>query len=448
MIIKDATTILARSLGLIPQKKKSAGTLMDSGTASLFGGGSGQSEWLKLYNENPRLAVVHKIAQDNGSTSHSIKGVSRGSTYIIEGHPFEAELSKHSSPQFFALWTAYLIMQGIVYIAFDYVDGYPANFKLFTKYHVAKGKIGDDEFQFKYGSSVLTYPKERVIIDTDLDLTNPYFNGIGQAEAIKDEVETDEFVQKYLKRFYINSARPDIIITAEKGEVMTETDIQRIESKWMQKFQGVTNSHKPAFLNWAANVVSVPVNHRELEVLDTRRFYRDTAIQHFGVPPEIMGIVENSNKATVIAAEHIYAKQVRMPKLARMANIINTRILPLYQTSSKLYFEFDNILPDDIELTAVIAAQAVSARAITVNEWRSFFNLPKITNPYGDMIVGSEPPAEVIAIQAATVNSRAFKNTKSFSEYIQEEFVDRASAIIGKELSGDTIIVIEEEKDG
>lgn len=422
---------------------------MDSGTSSLFGGGSGtQSDWLKLYNENPRLAVVHKIAQDNGSTSHSIKGVSRGSTYVIDGHPFEAELSKHSSPQFFALWTAYLIMQGIVYIAFDYVDGVPSNFKLFTKYHVAKGKIGDSEFQFKYGSDVLTYPKDRVIIDTDLDLANPYFNGMGQAEAIKDEVETDEFVQKYLKRFYINSARPDIIITAEKGETFTETDIKRIESGWMQKFQGVANSHKPAFLNWAANIVSVPVNHRDLEVLETRRFYRDTAIQHFGVPPEIMGIVENSNKATVIAAEHIYAKQVRMPKLARMANIINTRILPLYNASSKLYFEFDNILPDDIELTSLVAAQAITARAITVNEWRAFFNLPKIKNDYGNMIIGSEVPPEPIEIEPATINSRTFKHSKSYSDFIKEEFVDRASALTGKELSGDTIIVIEEETDG
>lgn len=423
-----------------PTVKKSTAVLGNDSSSTFFFGGSRDANWLEMYNENPRLAVVHKISQDNGSTSFTINGKNNRGKFIVTNHPLEQEINKHSVPQLFALWTAYRLMQGVVYLAYDLVGGVPTNLKLFTKYHLVDDV---DEYTFKYGSGTITYPKNRVIVDLDLDLTSPYNKGRGKAEAIKDELETDEIVQQYIKNFYFNSARPDIIITNEPGEEMSEADVARIEAGWINKFQGYANAHKPVFLNWAAKVFSVETNHRDMELLDTRRFYRDTIIQHFGVPPEIMGIVENSNKATVIAAEHIYAKQVRMPTLHLMELIINTKLLPLYPNSEKMWLEFENIVPDDVELDISVLKEAREARAITVNEWRTKMGFPKITSSYGSMILGSEPMIdEVIEVDSQEVDVRAYKDYK---DILNEDFVARASIAVGKELSNDTIILLKEE---
>lgn len=421
-------------------KTKTAGTLVDP---NLFGGGR-RTDWLDMYNENPRLAVVHKIAEDNGSTAFSIKSKNKKSTFFIVDHPLQKEIDKHSVPEFFSLWTAYRLMQGVVFLGFDLVDGLPANFKIFTKMHVVKGGIGQDSFEFRYGNGTLTYPKNQVIIDTDLDLKNPYFDGKGKAEAIKDEIETDEAVQKYIKTFYFNSARPDLFVTAGKGEDMSESDISRLESEWYRKFQGINNAHKPVFLNWAANIFSVPTNHREMELLDTRKFYRDTTIQHFGVPPEIMGIVENSNKATVIAAEHIYAKQVRLPLLTHFETVINTQLMQYYPDSGRTEFAFDNIVPDDVEMQIKVAELGQKSMSITVNEWRVMFGFPKLVGDIGNTLIGTELPIGPVVTEQVEIESR---NYKTYKEFVTDDFVDRASAATGKQLSGDTIIIFKEEDD-
>lgn len=432
-----------RIKSVFPSGNKHKSVITDS---SMFGGNRA-TQWLDLYNENPRLAVVHKLSADNGSTPYSIQSSTRRSTFYVKNHPLDLEIQKHSVPQFFALWTAYRLMQGVVYIAFDLENGNPTNLKVFTKNHLLTGNIGGDEYEFKYGSETIRYPAAQVIVDTDLDLVNPYFNGKGKAEAIKDEIETDEFVQKYIKYFYINSARPDVFITAEKGEEMSETDVARLESEWYRKFQGVNNAHKPVFLNWAASITSVPTNHKDMELLDTRRFYRDTTIQHFGVPPEIMGIVENSNKATVIAAEHIYAKQVRLPILEHMELIINTKLLPLFRESVGMKFHFENIIPDDIELTLKIVGEGTLKKTITVNEWRAAMGFPRIADDYGDSIVGGPLPELPVKVESISMASREFKE---FKELIAESFIERASVSLGKELENEIIIVKnedEEEKD-
>ena len=440
-------SVIGRVKSFLAKKEIVPGTLLDP--YALGFGNSGTKGWLDLYNENPRLAVVHKIAEDNGASSYSIKTSNRKSAYYVDNHPFDLEIQKHSVPQFFSLWTAYLLMKGVVYIAFDLQNGNPTNFKIFTTIHLMRG--GDDvgEYEFKYGTQNLVYPAAQVITDTDLDLVNPYFSGKGKAEAIKDEIETDEFVQKYIKYFYVNSARPDLYITAEKGEEMSETDVSRLESEWYRKFQGVGNAHKPVFLNWAANVFSVPTSHKDMELLDTRKFYRDTTIQHFGVPPEIMGIVENSNKATVIAAEHIYAKQVRLPILTRIALLINTKILPRYQDSNKMIFEFDNIIPDDMEFTQKLYGEGVDKRLVTVNEWRRAMGLPNILGEYGNSIVGQKTNAGLETPMVVTVESESLPTRpyKSYDEITLEAFKTRASDALGRQLE-DQFIIVRENQNG
>ena len=440
MNFKDA---LVEMKSLFNQKndKSVAGTLLDS---TLFGGSAGTKTWLDLYHENPRLSVIHKIAEDNGATQFKLISTSkRGTKHLILGHPLEKEIKAHSVPQFFSLWTAYRLMEGVVYIAFDIVEGNPANFKLFTRFHLLKGMIGSDTFEFRWGDSTIVYPASQVIVDTDLDLKSPYFGGRGKAEAIKDEVETDEYVQKYIKYFYLNSARPDLFITAEKGEDMSETDVARLESKWLSKFQGVNNAHKPVFLNWAANIVSVETNHKDMELLETRRFYRDTTIQHFGVPPEIMGIIENSNRATVIAAEHIYAKQVRLPLLQHIETLINSKIIPIYRDSQSISFEFENIIPDDIELQMTILDSGIKNKAITINEWRTALGFPRITDDYGDSIVGSKLSLEDLPIKVTVENTTITATTHKQLAY--EEFRERAVSKLG--LSEDSVIVVVDENE-
>ena len=52
-----------------------------------------------------------------------------------------------------------------------------------------------------------------------------------------------------------------------------------------------------------------------MDFTQSRKDLRDGVNAHFGVPPEILGIVENSNRATATQAKIIYAENVLTPRL-------------------------------------------------------------------------------------------------------------------------------------
>lgn len=351
------------------------------------------SEWLEQFNENPRLSGLNKIVSDNGVTPFNINYYGDKGKQKVTGHPLEEELKTATVPMFFSLWTAYRYMTGIVYIAYDTGKEGPENFKVFTETHLVSRGASGETYVFQEGDKKTVYHKDNVIIDYDLDLNDPYNNGFGKAAAIMKEIEADELVLNYLTNFYVNSARPDAFIvpkTSKEGTLPSPEDLQRLASNLRDFHKGWRNSHKMAVLGFEATIETIPTNHRDMELLETRKMYRDTSHQHFGIPPEIMGIIENSNKATVVAAEHIYAKQVRMPLLHHFEDIINSKILPKYKNSEYMEFEFDNILPDDDELNMEKAEIGYKAGSLTVNEHRELLGFKRLKNDYGNMPVGTE----------------------------------------------------------
>lgn len=52
----------------------------------------------------------------------------------------------------------------------------------------------------------------------DLKPLDPYNRGLGQAEAVADEIETYEYSIKYSKSFYYNDASSPLIFAADVNE--------------------------------------------------------------------------------------------------------------------------------------------------------------------------------------------------------------------------------------
>jgi HK97 family phage portal protein len=220
---------------------------------------------------------------------------------------------------------------------------------------------------------------------------DPTGRGIGRVEQIGDEVETDEYMAKFAKRFFFNDATPNILITAP--DETDDEEIQNAERRWFQKFGGIGNSNKAAFLNWDAKVHILNTSNREMDFVESRKFYRDLAIQHFGIPPEIMGNVENSNKATVVAAQDIYLKQVIHPQLIEFEEVITWQLLKQFKNSEDLIFLFDRETVEDKEFEMKSINEAYQLGGITIDEYRGRvgdllnMNLAALPNGQGNRLI-------------------------------------------------------------
>jgi HK97 family phage portal protein len=333
------------------------------------------AEFLKTYTHNPRLSPVTKISTDLASVPGTLYRIKKsGEREEIPNHPFlDFMANPNPLPHITrtALWKLmeqYLLIkgEGASIIERDRA-GYPMELwpvppnwimdipRLGYPYYVIRSRDGRQ----------MPVEAADVFMMRQLNPVDPYSRGLGESEAITDELETDEYMAKFAKRFFYNDATPPTIISAPG---LTPDERDKFNESWKERHRGINNAHKIAVVNRELTVQKLVSNQREMDFATSRKDLRDAVNAHFAVPPEILGIVENSNRATAMQAKIIYAENVLMPRLEARQNAINSQLLSAW--GEDLYYEFEDIVPQDQEFALQQANDGLKNSAIMVDEWR------------------------------------------------------------------------------
>lgn len=326
--------------------------------------------WQELYNRNPRMNPVQKIAETLSCTPIQFE---KKDGEIVENEVTDFLLnpnSQFSSSTLFFLTQAWLDVVGECGWLIEKTGrGKPAE-----AWPIPPHWIYSTPTELKPYFEI--YLSEDVSILYQIDpedfiyfhsprLINPYGRGIGNVQQIGDEIETDEFMAKYSKRFFYNDATPPILIMADGAN---DTQRERLRQEWKAKHQGGIDAYEPAFFSSNLKVEVLRQSMKELDFIESRRYMRDSAMEHFGIPKEIFGITENSNRATIDAAELIYVKYVLNPRFKKIMDTLNRDLVPMFGiTDGKLQFE--NILPEDKEFRLKQANDGLDKGAMTYNQW-------------------------------------------------------------------------------
>ena len=352
------------------------------------------AEWLDLFNSSPRLDPVHKIAEDVASADWELyKRLGDGEKEKIQEHPL-IDLFNKPNPLPETTWfnllystEAYLYIAGEAFWVIERSGLNQINelWIMPPNWVTATPSQGKPFYEITTGDGVrLDVPEEDMIYFKEPNLKNPYGRGKGRARAIGDEVETDEYMAKWAKNFFYNDATPPTVIEAPGA---SKPDTERIQESWMQKYGGIKNAHKPAVLPFNGKVVQLGTNQKEMDFVQSRKFIRDQANQHFRVPPELMGIIENSNRATIDAADYIYRSSVLINRLTMIEQTIQHQLVNRFFESENLCFEFENVVLDDKEYDLKVANEGLSRGAITVDEWRQKNGLDPLEGENGNVFL-------------------------------------------------------------
>ena len=160
-------------------------------------------------------------------------------------------------------------------------------------------------------------PDTEILWFCDPDPANPYGRGTGFARALADELETDEFAARHVRMTFVNRARPDMIVWPEETKsdaaVINVENAQRLAERWRAEHQGFWRAALPFFASRKLGVYEFGQNFQELQLTELRKHERDIIIQTFGMPPEELGIIENSNRATIDASDYLFKKNLIVP---------------------------------------------------------------------------------------------------------------------------------------
>lgn len=222
-------------------------------------------------------------------------------------------------------------------------------------------------------------PVTEIVPFIDPDPNNPYGRGSGLSLALDDEIQTDEYAAKHMKAFFLNRARPDLIIS---GQFISEKDSLRLEKQWLSSHQGFWKAFKPLFFSQKIDVKELTQSFESMQMVQVRKHERDTFVQVFGVPPEKFGIMADSKRSTIAQADLFWQKDVIRPRLEAIRRSIQGVLVPQYDDRLILDYETP-VIQDDVFRLDVMKVQPA---AFTVNDFRREANKPSL-GPPGDVLI-------------------------------------------------------------
>lgn len=348
-------------------------------------------EFLETYTHSPRLSPITKISTDLSNVSGKLfRVLPDGTKDEITDHPFLDFMARPNPlPQMTrsALWKlheTYLMIkgEGQAIIERD-AAGYPAELWPIPPHWVVDiPRLDYPYFTIRSRDGLqMSVPVEDMFIVRQLNPLDPYGRGLGDAEAVADEIETDEYMAKWAKKFFFNDATPPVLMSAPG---ITKDEYDRFQAAWNDRHRGVGNAHKMGIIPRDVTVNKLVDSQREMDFTESRKDLRDAVNAHFGVPPEILGIVENSNRATATQAKIIYAENVLTPRLLARQDAINAQLLPFW--GEDLLWEFDDIVPEDTDFRLQMSNAGLSGSAILVDEWREANGFDPLPNGAGQVL--------------------------------------------------------------
>ena len=257
----------------------------------------------------------------------------------------------------------------------------------------------EGRWELKLGDFRETFEAHEVLHLKSPDLLNPYRRGTGVGRVLADEVETSEYISKHVKAQFYNGARPDLILRLPGAN---EEAQRRFKQEWINRFQGVEKGGAPAIFGDDADDMIVEEISRSLADMESAELkeLEDQLIRRvWGIPPEIMGQVESSNRATIHISIEIMARFVQIPRAKFWRSCWNHWLMPLIDDDREARVDFVSPVPEDRD--ARREKMAETPWAFTVNEHREAVGLPPREG--GDVYMRQpgqdefEPAGEIIA---------------------------------------------------
>ena len=343
------------------------------------------TELLDLYHRNPRLDGARIIATKCASVDLFIyKKMDKLRESPLETHelydlldnpcPIYPELNNSWSLKYF-IYACYTLV-GNAYIL-KVRDGKKiVGLMPIAPSWVIKVPTENDGYWHIYplgesASEPIVVPKEDVIWFKDIDLNDPYGRGKGTAQCIGDVVQTSEYAEKYSKNLFFNDATPSTVIVAPS--VSSQEGVDKIKQSWMSKMAGFRHAHEPMVLTGdGSDIKTLGTSPKELDFVNSQAYLRDVSDQQFHIPPEIRGILENSNRSTIDSAFYLLNKNVLSDYLRMFERVINTQLLWIdFDKTRTLLVHHENTVEEDINQKLQIVNAGLNQGAITRNEWRT-----------------------------------------------------------------------------
>jgi len=193
--------------------------------------------------------------------------------------------------------------------------------------------------------------------------------GLSPVELHRQSIGLSMDAEAYGSRFFANNATPVAYISSP-GIVNDETKTKLL-GYFMKKFGGVGNAGKLAVMDGGMELKTVPVNHRDMQFLELRRYQIEEIARIHRVPLHMIQSLDHATNNNIEFQGIGFGQYTMAPWCERIEKRINMQLLgPREGASTFVKFELDSIMRGDAISRAEYYSKRITSGNMTPNEAR------------------------------------------------------------------------------
>jgi hypothetical protein len=201
------------------------------------------------------------------------------------------------------------------------------------------------------------YPKDVIpIVDPDPEL--PFGRGSGVGMALDDELDTDEASAAMGRAILHNHGVPSGLMVLDGA---SKEELKAAQVQWEEKFQGPGKAGRIEFARGRATFIPISSKAADAQILETRKFLRDTFFHVYGVSPEVFGVIDGGTRDSAWVAYMHLALGALVPWLETLVDCYQAHLVPDFGDPDDIVLGYSSPVPDDRDLQIRCVATAPSA---------------------------------------------------------------------------------------
>ena len=337
-------------------------------------------------------AVVFRIALGCSEVKWTLSDVTNiDKPKLIQRHPILRLLHLvnpfQTSNEFIALDTIYNELIGESFWALNF-NGLGEPTEIVLPYPHLMSVVPAREFPFVKGyvygtgSSAVPFDVNEIIHFKYPSPLNQY-RGLGPAQAIGVELDSEQYSSQWIRQFFFNSARPDGVIQFDYN--LSDEQFERLQKQWSERFKGVSKAHQVGLLEGGGKYIQIQNTIKDMDFPTLKLRDRDSILGVFGMPQSVMGISENVNKANAEAGDYTFARWLIKPRLDWKVAKLQEQLVPKFKKSENLQLGYEEVVPETVDQKKELAESGMRAGYLTINEARKLRGLDALST--GDVLL-------------------------------------------------------------
>lgn len=205
---------------------------------------------------------------------------------------------------------------------------------------------------------------DEVILEKRPDPLDPY-RGAGPVASILPNIQQQRYATEYQRNLFLNGANPGGVITVPNR--LNEQELDELIDRWRESHRGVARAGHVGVLEDGMTWQPATNSNKDMEYSNLRLANRDELREAWRIHKAMMGTADDVNRANAQTAQEVFVAWQVMPRLNRRRDTLNTKLLPLFgSTSQGVQFDYDDPSPVNAETAATELVNKSSAASVLI----------------------------------------------------------------------------------